>query len=100
MRSGDPEYHAVDDETTLKYAVLNPIPRGKSPQRVVVLDDWFDTLEDTMGFFSRMIVSHQDLQVLLVKYPGQAGSTCSEKATLNNKFLASSVLSLLRSLDK
>ena len=67
---------------------------------MAVLDDWFDTLEDTKGFFDRMVKAHPDLQVLLIKYPGQAGSACADDATLNNKMIASKVLGLLRGLDK
>lgn len=65
----------------------------------VVVHDFFDTLDSTRLLWKPIVNRHMSCQALTFNYPGQAGTTFTPTAVLNNEFLADRLHELLMHVD-
>ena len=99
-----------DDHTSFPYAVLcngselNTAndPTGDTGQKqrapwcnLIICQDVFDTYERFKIFFLPMVARYPGMRILLWNYPGQAFTSFSDDANLNNKFHADCLFKLL-----
>ncbi|KAL3782241.1 hypothetical protein HJC23_000304 [Cyclotella cryptica] len=115
LKREDPEtfestFH-FDDNTSFPYAILcngsetnsstiSPSSDTLEQQRtpwcnLIVCQDVFDTYERHKIFFLPMVARYTGMRILLWNYPGQAFTTFSDNANLNNKYHAECLFKLL-----
>lgn len=95
-----------DEKTSFPYAILSNnsnSPFTGSPQQhhppwcnMIVCHDVFDNLERLKVFVLPMVTRYPGMKVLLWNYPGQAFTTFTDEAILNNKFHAECLTRLLK----
>jgi hypothetical protein len=86
----------MDADTAIPYTVLGEAHPGSRLFNFVVCHDLFDTCENAQIFFRPIVSKYPGMQVLVWNYPGQAFSEWRRDVTLNNKYLAGCLDSLLR----
>ena len=86
----------MDADTAIPYTVLGEAHPGSRLFNFVVCQDIFDTCENAQIFFRPIVSKYPGMQVLVWNYPGQAFSEWRRDVTLNNKYLAGCLDSLLR----
>ena len=86
----------MDADTAIPYTVLGEAHPGSRLFNFVVCHDLFDTCENAQIFFRPLVSKYPGMQVLVWNYPGQAFSEWRRDVTLNNKYLAGCLDSLLR----
>jgi pimeloyl-ACP methyl ester carboxylesterase len=105
-------FTCADGVTKIPYLVLGKPDYQVRKVNFVVLHDFFDTFEATQIFFKRVVSDHLGCQVLVLNYPGQAGTSIPLEPTeedlaegadqapaLNNEWLSMCVHELLQSLN-
>ena len=99
-----------DNHTSFPYAVLcngselntaSDLPSDTGQKQgapwcnMIICQDVFDTYERFKIFFLPMVARYPGMRILLWNYPGQAFTTFSDDANLNNKFHADCLVKLL-----
>jgi len=95
-----------DENTKFPYAILEncstesatPSTGGEENKpwcNLIVCQDVFDTFERFKIFFLPMVSRYAGMKILLWNYPGQAFTSFSEDANLNNKYHADCLAKLL-----
>ncbi len=86
----------MDADTAIPYTIIGDAHPGSRLFNFVVCHDIFDTCENAQIFFRPIVSKYPGMQVLVWNYPGQAFSEWRRDVTLNNKYLAGCLDSLLR----
>ncbi len=102
-----------DEKTSFPYTILencsgeptNQSSEGRQPLwcNLLVCHDVFDTYERFKIFFLPMVARYPGMKILLWNYPGQAFTSFTDDANLNNRYHAdclSKLLEHLRDTDK
>ena len=86
VKTGDTRtFTCKDGETVIPYAVLGKPDFEVRKVNMVVFHDFFDTLEATQIFFKQLVTEHMGCQVLVMNYPGQAGTSWRPEPTDEEK---------------
>lgn len=99
-----------DESTSFPYAILHNCSgesdSKKSPDdhkppwcNLIICQDVFDTYERFKIFFMPMVARYPGMKILLWNYPGQAFTSFSGDANLNNKYHAECLSKLLSHLE-
>jgi len=96
-----------DENTSFPYAILHncsgesDAPANHKPPwcNLIVCQDVFDTYERFKIFFMPMVARYPGMKILLWNYPGQAFTSFSDDANLNNKYHAECLFKLLSHLQ-
>ena len=95
-----------DENTSFPYAILHNCSEDETSQdksdnqkkswcNLIICQDVFDTFERFKIFFMPMVSRYPGMKILLWNYPGQAFTTFSDGANLNNKYHAECLSKLL-----
>ena len=98
-----------DENTSFPYAILqncsgesgsSGTPADHKPPwcNLIICQDVFDTYERFKIFFMPMVARYPGMKILLWNYPGQAFTSFSDDANLNNKYHAECLFKLLSHL--
>lgn len=95
-----------DENTSFPYAILyNCSSESNSDDHkppwcnLIICQDVFDTYERFKIFFMPMVARYPGMKILLWNYPGQAFTSFSDDANLNNKYHAECLHKLLGHLE-
>jgi pimeloyl-ACP methyl ester carboxylesterase/DNA-binding response OmpR family regulator len=96
-----------DENTSFPYAILHNCsgesgaPADHKPPwcNLIICQDVFDTYERFKIFFMPMVARYPGMKILLWNYPGQAFTSFSDDANLNNKYHAECLFKLLSRLQ-
>lgn len=98
-----------DDKTSFPYAIVEnfsdePTTQSSEDQHplwsnLLVCHDVFDTYERFKIFFLPMVARYPGMKILLWNYPGQAFTSFTDDANLNNKYHADCLSKLLNHLE-
>lgn len=98
-----------DENTSFPYAILHNGSNESTPEspfsqqtpwcNLIVCQDVFDTYERFKIFFLPMVARYKGMRILLWNYPGQAFTSFTDEANLNNKYHADCLAKLLEYLQ-
>ena len=99
-----------DDSTSFPYAILHNCSSESDSTKssdnhkppwcnLIICQDVFDTYERFKIFFMPMVARYPGMKILLWNYPGQAFTSFSDDANLNNKYHAECLFKLLSHLE-
>jgi hypothetical protein len=110
---GHKMFTCADGVTSMPYAILGKPDFEVRKVNFVVLHDFFDTYEATQIFFKRLTTEHMGCQVLVLNYPGQAGTSVPSEPTeeelaqgapqapiLNNEWQGDRIQELMQELNR
>jgi hypothetical protein len=87
------------DQQTAATAAVAAAAAPTAPCNLVVVHDFFDTLEKTFLLVRPLVLEAPGCQVLCLNTPGQAGTRCPAGSTLSSDWLADRLAELLTSVD-